>query len=134
MKYLLDTNICVFFFRGKYDMLNILRNKGFKNCYISEITVAELRYGAEKSASPPKQHALIDAFTKNIRILHIYDSISEYARIKAALELKGTPIHDDFDLLIAATALHNDLTLVTDNTKHFVNFDGLKVENWIQRL
>jgi len=64
MKYLLDTNICVFFFRGKYDMLNILRNKGFKNCYISEITVAELRYGAEKSASPPKQHALIDAFTK----------------------------------------------------------------------
>jgi tRNA(fMet)-specific endonuclease VapC len=50
------------------------------------------------------------------------------------LELKGTPIHDDFDLLIGATALHNDLTLVTDNTKHFVNFDGLKVENWIQRL
>ncbi|MDR1814501.1 MAG: type II toxin-antitoxin system VapC family toxin [Tannerella sp.] len=133
MKYLLDTNICVFFFRGKYDMLNILKNKGYKNCYISEITVAELRYGAEKSASPTKQHALIDAFLKRIHVLHLYDSILEYARIKVQLEREGTPIHDDFDVLIGATAVHNSMTLVTDNIKHFANFDGLTVENWIQR-
>lgn len=55
-----------------------------------------------------------------------------FAELKADLKLKGTPI-DDFDLLIGATAITNNLTLVTDNTKHFSRIEKLKQENWIKR-
>ncbi|MCL1932237.1 MAG: PIN domain-containing protein [Candidatus Azobacteroides sp.] len=54
MKYLLDTNICIFFFRNKFNISNILKSKGLENCCVSEITVAELRYGAENSVNPQK--------------------------------------------------------------------------------
>lgn len=134
MKYLLDTNICVFFFRGKYDMLNIIKQKGYQNCCISEITVAELRYGAEKSNNPPKLHQIIDMFLEKVKVVQLYSSILEFAKIKTKLEKSGTPLNDNFDILIGATAVHNNMILVTDNMKHFERFDKLKVENWIQRM
>ncbi len=62
MQYLLDTSICVFFLRGKLDLDIIIRKKGRENCYISEITVVELRYGAENSDNPIKSHKALDAF------------------------------------------------------------------------
>lgn len=56
MQYLLDTNICIFFLRGKLDFDKIIRQKGHQNCFISEITVFELKYGAENSENPNKSH------------------------------------------------------------------------------
>ena len=62
MKYLLDTSTCVFFLRGKINLDSIIKEKGRENCFISEITVLEFRYGAENSMNPKKSHKAVDAF------------------------------------------------------------------------
>jgi tRNA(fMet)-specific endonuclease VapC len=133
MQYLLDTNTCIFFLRGKLKLDDIIREKGRENCFISEITVAELRYGAENSEHPKKSHDAVDAFIAGISIIPIYGSIRRYAKEKVRLRKTGKLIHDEFDLLIGATAIVNNLTLVTDNSKDFARLDGLKMENWFKR-
>lgn len=133
MQYLLDTNICVFFLRGKLNLDKSIRDKGRENCFISEITVVELRYGAENSDDPAKSHKAVDAFVSGLSIIPIYGSIKRYAKEKVRLKNIGTPMHDEFDLLIGVTAIENKLTLVTDNIKDFERLDGIKIENWFKR-
>ena len=133
MKYLLDTNICVFFFRDKFNVADALLKKGYNNCCISEVTVAELRYGAENSPNPPKNHGLVDAFLQQIVAIPITESIRVYAKEKARLKKAGMSIDDEFDLLIGATAITNDLILVTDNEKHLNRLSDIKIENWVKR-
>ena len=133
MQYLLDTNTCVFFLRGKLNFDEIIRQKGRENCFISEITVFELRYGAENSANPTKSHKSVDAFVSGISLIPIYGSIKRYAKEKVRLRKIGKPMHDEFDLLIGVTAVENKLTLVTDNEKDFEHLDGVKIENWYKR-
>lgn len=130
MQYLLDTNICVFFLRGKLNLDEIIRKKGRENCFISEITVVELRYGAENSDNPIKSHKSVDAFVGGLSIIPIFGSIKRYAKEKVRLRSIGKPMHDEFDLLIGVTAIENKLTLVTDNSKDFERLDGIKIENW----
>jgi tRNA(fMet)-specific endonuclease VapC len=130
---MLDTNICAFFFRDKYHITDILRTKGIENCCISEITVVELRYGAENSDDPQRHHKSLDLFLQRITVMPIIDSISTYAAEKVRLRKAGTPIHDEFDLLIGASAIYYGLTLVTDNLKDFKRFNNIKIENWIAR-
>jgi len=69
MKYILDTNICIHFFRGKFDLLTKFEEVGIHNCSISEITLAELVYGAEKSQNPTKNHKLINDFIEQVAVL-----------------------------------------------------------------
>lgn len=114
MKYLLDTSICVFFLRGKLNLDDILKEKGRENCFFSEITVIKLKYIAEKSKSPSKSHMAVDSFVNGIPIV---GSIELYAKEKVRLKCIGTPMHDDFNLLIRVTAIANQLILVTDNIK-----------------
>jgi tRNA(fMet)-specific endonuclease VapC len=133
MQYLLYTNICVYFLRGKLDLDTIIRDKGTKNCFISEITVFELRYGAENSENPTKSHKAVDLFVNGITVIPIYSSIKKYSKEKVRLRRIGKPIHDEFDLLIGVTAVENKLVLVTDNEKDFINIDGIKIENWFAR-
>lgn len=133
MQYLLDTNICVYFLRGKLNLDNIIKGKGTKNCFISEITVFELRYGAENSENPTRSHKAVDLFINGITVIPIYSSIKKYAKEKVRLRRIGKPMHDEFDLLIGVTAVENKLTLVTDNGKDFINIDGIKIENWFVR-
>ena len=133
MQYLLDTNICVFFLRGKLNLDDLIRKKGRENCFISEITVIELRYGAENSDNPTKAHKSVDAFVNGLSIIPIYGSIRRYAKEKVRLRKIGKPMHDEFDLLIGVTAIENKLTLVTDNIKDFERLDGVKIENWFKR-
>ncbi len=71
-QYLLDTNICVFLLRGKLNLDEIIKEKGRENCFISEITVLELRYGAENSDNIKKSHKSIDAFLNGLSIIPIY--------------------------------------------------------------
>ena len=130
---MLDTNICVYFLRGKLKLDEIIKEKGRENCYISEITVVELLYGAENSENPTKSHKSVDAFLSGITIIPIYGSIKRYAKEKVRLRKIGKPMHDEFDLLIGVTAIENKLTLVTDNFKDFERLDGIKIENWIKR-
>ncbi len=133
MQYLLDTNICVFFLRGKFNLDELIKEKGRENCFISEITVAELRYGAENSADPVKSHKSVDIFLSGLSIIPMFGSIRRYAKEKVRLRKIGKPIHDEFDLMIGVTAIENKLTLVTDNLKDFERLDGIKIENWFKR-
>jgi tRNA(fMet)-specific endonuclease VapC len=129
MQYLLDTSICVFFLRGKFDLNNHIKAKGLENCFVSEITVVELRYGAENSDNPTKSHKAVDAFLAGLSIIPIFGSIRRYAKEKVRLKNIGKPMHDEFDLLIGVTAIENKLTLVTDNSKDFERLSGIKIEN-----
>ena len=133
MQYLLDTNICVFFLRGKLNLDEIIKQKGRENCFISEITVIELDNGAENSDNPTKSHKSVDSFVNGLSIIPIFGSIKRYAKEKVRLRKIGKPMHDEFDLLIGVTAIENKLTLVTDNLKDFVRLDGVKIENWFKR-
>lgn len=79
MQYLLDTNICVFFLRGMLNLDEIIKVKGLENCYISEITVFELRFGAENSSNPKKSHKAVDEFIQGLSIIPIYGCAKKYA-------------------------------------------------------
>jgi tRNA(fMet)-specific endonuclease VapC len=133
MQYLLDTNTCVFYLIGKLNLDDLIRDKGIDNFYISEITIAELRFGAENSDNPSKSHKSVDAFLNGLSIIPIFGCIKRYAKEKVRLRKIGKPINDEFDLLIGVTSVENKLTLVTDNTKHFENISGIKLENWFKR-
>jgi len=130
MQYLLDTNICIHFFKGQFGLIEKFKQVGFENFAISEITLAELIYGAEKSQNVDKNTKVIENFADNIIILPIFDSIKIYGKEKARLKTKGTII-SDLDLFIGATAIANDLVLVTRNVSEFERMEKIKIENWI---
>ncbi len=131
-KYLLDTNICIFLFKGKYNINDRINEVGFKNCCISEITLAELKYGAECSDRVIENNKMINEFANELTILPIYNALNLYAKEKARLRKTGNLI-DDFDLLIGVSAVANNLILVTDNEKHLKRISKLNIENWINR-
>lgn len=133
MGYLLDTSICIFFLRGKLNLDKMVKEAGLENCYISEITVAELRFGAENSDDPKKSNKAVDIFLNGLTIIPIFGSIKRYAVEKVRLRKLGKPINDEFDLLIGVTAIENQLILVTDNVKDFKLLDGIQMENWFER-
>jgi tRNA(fMet)-specific endonuclease VapC len=132
MKYLLDSNVCIHFFRGKYNIIEKLQEVGIENCAISEITLAELVFGAEKSNNPKKNHKLIERFIGQLTILPIFDAIPIYGKEKARLQSEGKLI-SDFDLFIGCTSIENDLIMVTENVKEFERIESIKIENWVKR-
>lgn len=128
-KYLLDTNICAYFFNGQFSLREKIREIGFENCVVSEITIAELKYGIAKSTKKEKNQQALDAFQSKIDILPIFPALDIYATEKARLKTKGKML-DDFDLLIGATAIHNNLILATRNVSDFDRLDGIVIEDW----
>lgn len=132
MKYLLDSNICIHFFRGKFNIIEKLSKVGIENCAISEITLAELVFGAEKSSNPKKNHKIIQQFISQLTILPIYDAIMTFGKEKARLQSLGKQI-SDFDLLIACTSIENNLVMVTENVNEFERIEKIKIENWVIR-
>lgn len=133
MNYLLDTNICVHFFRGKFGVSERIEAAKAENCAISEITLAELVFGAENSKNPEKNHRLIENFIDLVKVLPIYDSIMKYGTEKARLRKSGTMI-SDLDLFIGCTAIANDLIMVTENISEFERISDIKIENWVDRM
>lgn len=99
------------------------------NCFISEITLAELKFGVENSEKKEKNQKALDHFLTEIKILPIYHSINLYASEKARLRKAGTPI-DDFDLLTGVTSIAHNLIMVTNNLKEFNRIKGINVEDW----
>ena len=127
-QYLLDTNVLIDMFKGNQRVQERIFRADFHNCHISEITLAELYVGAFKGGRP-KQLQEIGFVCKRFRILPITTALERYARLRVQLEKKGEII-DDFDLLIAATALTEGCMLVTHNLKHFERIEGLRTEDW----
>lgn len=131
-RYLLDTNICVFYLKGKYDLLTKIEKIGRQHCFISEITVAELLYGASCSNDKERVLSEVNRFINQFEVLPIYESLSTFADAKAQLRKEGILI-DNFDLLIGVTAIHHKLIMVTENVKHLNRLPQIKIENWINR-
>lgn len=125
-KYLLDTNICAYFFNGKFNLIEKIDKVGFENCCVSEITIAELKYGIARSTHKEKNQKALDTFQTKIDILPIFPVLDIYAKEKARLKTKGRML-DDFDLLIGTTAIFNKLTLVTKNVSDFDRLDGIAI-------
>jgi len=126
------TNICIHFFRGKFNLIDKIESIGLQNCAISEITLAELVFGAENSENPKKNHKIIEKFISQVTILPIFDSIYKYGKEKARLRKAGIMI-SDFDLLIGCTSIENDLIMITENTKEYKRISEIKIENWVKR-
>ena len=125
--YMLDTNVCVLLLRGKPEIRSRLAAVGVANCFISEITVAELSFGAEKSGSQLEVQRT-QGFMASAQVLPITSVPLTYARQRWRLQQIGQPL-DDFDLLIGSTALSNNLVMVTNNTRHFARLP-LQLEDW----
>ncbi len=127
--YMLDTDSVSYALRGEGHVGERLREQRPSAVCISSITLAELRYGAENRKST-KLHRLIAAFTNAVSVAPFdEDSALAFGKIASKLIAKGKPI-GNYDTLIAAHALALELTLVTNNEKHFRQVDGLKVANW----
>jgi len=127
-RYLLDTNVLIDMFKGSHRVQERIFRAEFHNCCVSEITLAELYVGAFKGGRP-KQLEEIGFVVRRFHILPVTPALQTYARLRVRLEEKGMPL-DDFDLLIAATALQEGLTLVSANNRHFDRIEGLQLENW----
>lgn len=130
-QFLLDTNICIYYMKGKYQLDKIINSRNISNCFISEITVAELLYGATCSNRKDEVLKEVELFVSKFTVLPIYDSLLTFAEIKSQLRSLGMLI-DDFDLLIGSTAVKNDLVMVTENVKHLERIPHIKIENWIK--
>lgn len=131
-KYLLDTNICIALLRGNRDIACRLINIGEGHCLLSVITLYELMFGAYYSKREEQEVPKVKRFIDRFPIIPLRDAAETYALLKVRLRSSGILI-DEFDLMIAATALEGDYVLVTDNIKHFQRIEGLRIENWIKR-
>lgn len=131
MTYLLDTNACIKYLNGQSERIRQqLESKTPRDIVLCSVVKAELFYGAMKSANPERNLKRIYLFSNRFVSFPFDDKASEvYGRIRANLEKAGTPIGPN-DLLIAAIALANNLTLVTHNTREFGRIENLKIEDW----
>ena len=130
MKFLLDTDTCIYALKRDEAVLRRLLASNRSEVAVSVITEAELRTGAAKSASAAKTLRAVENFLMPIEIVDFLSSdAASYATIRAKLERAGTPI-GPLDTLIAAQAVARKLTLVSNNEREFRRVSGLHVENW----
>lgn len=128
--YLLDTDVCIALIKGQRGIQEHIRNINLSDIKISDITLAELYFGAFKLGQ--QKH-----FDDVSKIYHLFESypiayLRKNGELRWMLEQQGLKI-GDMDMFIAATALEEDLILVTGNTEHFERIPGLKIENWMKR-
>ncbi len=130
MKYLLDTDTCIYWLKGNQNIEQKVMALGCDKVSISFITISELYYGVYKSQRVDQNLSTIRRLTEQLNVIESDEAISEeFGKIKALLENAGTII-DDADIYIAACTHVHGLTLVTNNTKHFKRIRGLKLDNW----
>ena len=132
MKYLLDTNICIYLIKRKpRQVLEKFNAYSVGEIGISSITVAELEYGVAKSRYPAENRQALMQFLAPL-VIAAFDERAAiaYGEIRAALEAQGKPI-GSLDTLIAAHALSLETTLVTNNVREFSRVPGLDLENWV---
>ena len=132
MRYMLDTNICIYVIKHKPEkVFQKLQEVDPSDVCISSVTYAELVHGVEKSAAVDKNRLALSILLANIEILDFDVNAAEgYGKIRADLEKNGTPI-GPLDMMIAGHAKSLDYTVVTNNVKEFKRVSGLKIENWV---
>ena len=133
MKYMLDTNICIYAIKHKPEkVFKKLQKTDPSDVCISSITYAELVYGVEKSAAVEKNRLALSMMLSNIEIKDFdADAADSYGLVRADLERKGTPI-GPLDMMIAGHAKALGCTVVTNNEKEFARVKGLKIANWAE--
>ncbi|WP_165251871.1 type II toxin-antitoxin system VapC family toxin [Adlercreutzia sp. ZJ304] len=131
--YLLDSDICINLMRGNLPYTYELMRASEPSLFgVSAISEAELRTGAKKSNHPKKNKLLLERFLAPYRIVPFDSGCAiEYAKIRADLEKRGQKIGPN-DMLIAATAIANNATLITGNTREFSRVQGIELENWAE--
>jgi tRNA(fMet)-specific endonuclease VapC len=131
MKYLLDTNVCIYIIK-KHPEKVIKHFSKIKvgDIAISSITISELYYGASKSSKPDENIVALQGFLLPLRKIDFsIDEALVYGKIRTDLERKGKLI-GAMDLLIASTAVNRNLILITNNSKEFSGVSDLRIENW----
>ena len=130
MKYLLDTDTCIYALKQDHSVIESLLACDREDVAVSVISEAELRTGAAKSSSPIKTLSLIENFLRPLTLLDFTSGDAVvYASVRAKLERSGTPI-GPLDTLIAAQAIARKLTLVSNNERELKRVAGLQTENW----
>ncbi len=128
--YLLDSDTLVFLLRGSAKVEANFAAHGTDPKALSVVSYGELFYGAMKSAQPIKNAAKVRRISEIIPVIDVSKAIMEtFGSLKAGLETEGIRL-DDFDVMIASTAIHLNYTLVTNNVRHFERVPDLTVENW----
>ncbi|GAB1232706.1 tRNA(fMet)-specific endonuclease VapC [Ferrigenium sp. UT4] len=131
LKYLLDTNIVIYVIKRRPLEVLGLFNANASRMAISVVTLAELLHGAEKSAQPTSNLAVVEDFCSRLQVLSYTPKAAQhYGSIRASLEMMGQPIGVN-DLHIAAHARSEGLVLVTNNIKEFEKVPALQLENWV---
>jgi tRNA(fMet)-specific endonuclease VapC len=132
MRYLLDTNICIYLIKKHSSaILERFREHSPQDVAISAITLFELHYGVEKSQYRQRSEGALDKFLLPLNIIDLdRPAAVEAAAIRAQLEKQGISI-GPYDLLMAGLARSRDMILVTNNTKEFARVGGLQLENWV---
>jgi tRNA(fMet)-specific endonuclease VapC len=133
MKYLLDTNICIYLIKKKpIEVIKKLSELNINDIGISSITLSELEYGVEKSSNPERNKIALIEFLSMIEIYDYDDKAAkEYGKIRTELEKKGIVI-GSLDMLIAAHAKSRDMILVTNNEREFKRIKELLIKNWVK--
>lgn len=131
MRYLLDTNICIYIAKKKpQHLLSRFERLNTGDTAMSLVTYLELVYGAYKSERTDDNLSTIQQLVSFIPVLSLDISVAHhYGRVRTELERKGTPI-GAYDLMIACHAMSMELTLVTNNTREFSRIPGLRVTDW----
>jgi tRNA(fMet)-specific endonuclease VapC len=115
--------------KGKFNLDAKFDNVGPDSLFISEITLAELKFGVENSEKADKHLKALEDFLTGIKIIPIFHCLDLYAKEKVRLRKLGTPV-DDFDLSIGVTSIVHKLIMVTNNTTHFNRINGIELEDW----
>ena len=133
MRYMLDTNICIYAIKHKPEkVFQKLQEVVPGDVCVSSVTYAELVHGVEKSVAVEKNRLALSMLLANIEILDFdVDAADCYGKIRADLEKKGTPI-GPLDMMIAGHAQSRGYTVVTNNEKEFSRVSNLKIENWAE--
>jgi len=127
-KYLIDSDILIYFLKGKQEVVQKLSQIPIDDLYISRINYTELIYGAYNSAKINQNLKVIEPFLENFTVLEFTKASSLiFAKEKARLKKSGNIIAD-MDLMIASIAIENDCTLISNNIKHFERIQNLELE------
>ena len=130
MRYVLDTNTLIYFFKGLGDVSKHMLAQSPSELAIPAVVLFELEVGIAKSKSPRKRKSQLQEITTLVNVLPFGVTESKSAaQIRVKLEKQGLPI-GPYDVLIAATAMINNMILVTHNQKEFVRIEGLRIEDW----
>ena len=130
-QYLLDTDVCIELIKHNERVLDKVEAVGADHCFVTEVTIAELFYGAAKSGRP-EQFNDVDYILQSFDLKPLLPSLRLYGENKDLLEDKGQMI-GEFDLLIGSCAVHNNLVMVTSNLKHFDHIPNITLEDWAQK-